>query len=284
MDIKESLRSVLLFLPKGFLHKIVYKKRHNGHKLNLENPITYDDKIQWHMVYTYDKSYAQYADKWLVRDYVKSCGYGDLLIPIVGGPYKSAHEINFDSLPNEFVLKTNHASGSGYYYICKDKQGLNQKMVTEQFDLAMSRDYALHSFEYHYHYIEPLIICEKLLHDSTDRMTDYKVVCSYGRAIAILVCSDRDQGRDYYSTEWEYLPYVKEECRSNTIIEKPNCLDQMLKAAANLSKPFPLARIDFYIAEDKLYFGEITLTPSGGGHKYLSDLGQKELGKQIPTR
>lgn len=90
-----------------------------------------------------------------------------------------------------------------------------------------------------------------------------------------MVCTDRDAGRDYYSTNWEYLEHVKPEFRSGRLEEKPKCLQEMLNAAAILSKPFPLARIDFYIVNEKLYFGEITLTPSAGNHMNLNEEGQR---------
>jgi hypothetical protein len=108
-------------------------------------------------------------------------------------------------------------------------------------------------------------------------------VCSYGKTLAILVCYDRDKGRDYYSTDWTHLDYTKEQFRSEKPIDKPEGLAEMLDAASRLSKPFPIARIDFYIADGKLYFGEITLTPSSGNHKNLSEYGQMELGKMIPV-
>ena len=143
-------------------------------------------------------------------------------------------------------------------------------------------NYAKHFCQYHYASIKPALICEKyLVTDGQERLNDYKVVCSYGKPIAILVCRDRNNGRDYYTPDWQYLEYTKHEYRSGLIEERPIVLHEMLDAASALSRPFPLARIDFYVVNNKLYFGEITLTPSEGIHKNLNEKAQIELGARI---
>lgn len=274
---------VLCRLPKKLAHQCIYLFIH-GEKGNLKNPVTYDEKIHWHIIHTYNDDYKDYADKIKVRDYVKECGLENLLIPIVGGPYNNPDEIDFDKLPNQFVMKTNHASGPNHYYICKDKSKLtdaDKLQIRKQFKKALKDNFVKIGCEYHYKNIKPRIYCEQLLDDGNDRMTDYKIVCTKGTPHAILVCSDRYEGRDYYSCEWEYLDYTKEEFRSKKVIKKPEGLDTMLNAAAVLSKRFPVARIDFYDAAGKVYVGEVTLSPSGGNHRYLKDLAQKELGSYI---
>lgn len=270
-------------MSKEKAHKYIYKKKHKK-EADFANPQTYDEKIHWHMIHTYDDNYAKYADKILVRDYVKACGLEDILVPIVGGPYKDVKEIDFDKLPDQFVMKTNHASGPNHYHIVKDKSKLtsdDKKMMLKKFKKALKENFAMKLCQYHYRTIEPRIYCEKLLDDGHDFITDYKVVCSYGRVIAILVCSDRNNGRDYFSYNWEYLDYVKEKYRCREEIKRPSCLEQMVKSAAILSEPFPIARVDFYELNGKLYFGEVTLTPSAGNNYYVSDYGQLEIGKNI---
>ena len=131
---------------------------------------------------------------------------------------------------------------------------------------------AIYNCQYQYADIKPCLIIESLLErEDGKRLTDYKVVCSYGSPYYILVCNDRDNGRDYYSLDWEYMEFTKAEYRSPCKEPKPGCLNQMLEYAAILSKPFPLARVDFYIVNGKIYFGEITLTPSAGCHRYLTE-------------
>ena len=283
-DIRNRIGEIILpKLPKKLAHKCIYLFIH-GKKINFDNPVTYDEKIHWHILHTYNDDYKDYADKIKVRDYVKECGLEDILIPIVGGPYKKPEDIDFDNLPEQFVLKTNHASGPDHLYICKDKSAISEEekvKIRKQFKKALKDNFVKIGCEYHYKNIKPMIYCEELLDDGHDRMTDYKIVCTKGTPHAILVCSDRYGGRDYYSTNWEYLDYTKEEFRSKDMIKRPEHLDEMLKAAAILSKRFPIARVDFYEASGKIYFGEVTLSPSGGNHRYLKEKGQIELGKYI---
>lgn len=282
MNILEIVKwGILHQIPKELAHSIIYYQRH-GALWNRNNPKTYDEKIHWHIVNTYGNQYACYADKYLVRKYVKECGLEKYLITLLG-VYEKPEQIDYSKLPNEFILKTNHASGPDFYCICRGKEQIDVKEVNHKFKMALKKDFSFKTCEYHYHTIHPLIMCEKLLErkDGTC-LTDYKVVCHYGKPECILVCTNRDEGRDYYSTNWEYLDYVKEEYRSRERTSKPKVLPEMLNAAAILSKPFPIARIDFYVVNDKLYFGEITLTPSGGNHQNLNDKGQKELGSFIP--
>ena len=249
--------------------------------MNWNNPTLYDEKIHWLMVYVYDTNYERFADKYQVRQYVKECGLGDLLIPLLGA-YKNVEDIDYDILPDRFILKATQGSGDELYEICADKENMDVVHVNAKMNKALQIDFCKYHCEYQYEKIVPRIMCEKLLKsENGERLNDYKVICANGRATAILVCTNRDEGRDYYSCEWEYLDYVKEECRSGEKAMRPVLLEEMIEAAEILSKPFPLARIDFYIVDQKLYFGEITLTPSAGNHLNLNKQGQQELGRVI---
>lgn len=268
------------YLPHKWVHSSIYAKRH-GETMNWKNPQLYDEKIHWLIVNKYNDEYARFADKYEVREYVKQCGLEKLLIPMYG-IYNSSKEIDYGKLPDKFVLKATHGSGEEFYQICTDKASLDINAVNRKLDKSLKEKYCTYGCEYHYRKIRPRIICEELLENGcSERMDDYKVVCSCGKAEAILVCTNRDEGRDYYSTEWEYLDYVKKEYRSKVKIEKPELLDEMVKAAEILSQPFPLSRIDFYVVNNKLYFGEITLTPGAGCHANLNELGQQKLGEAI---
>ena len=279
---KMLVEKLLYYFPHKLAHTIIYNRYHSN-KIDFDNPVTYDEKLHWLMVYYYDESFADYADKIKVRDYVRNCGLEKILIPLVGkGVYSNTKEIVFDELPDRFIIKANHGSGEKYYVICQDKNAFDRELSVRKLDDALKSNYAKHYCQYHYATINPALICEKyLMTDGQERLTDYKVVCSHGKAIAVLVCNDRNNGRDYYSPDWEYLEYTKPEFRSGKLEDKPKVLVEMLDAASKLSKPFPLARVDFYVVEDKLYFGEITLTPSEGIHNNLNDVGQMELGKHI---
>lgn len=277
---EKSKQEILCVLPRKIAHSYLY---YEGHKEwpNFKNPQKYDEKIQWLIVNKYNESYGKYADKYTVREYVKECGLGDLLIPIYG-VYNSAEEIDYANLPKEFVLMANHGSGDIYYEICRDKEKLDIQATNKKLNKALQTKFWKSCCEYHYKDIPPKIICMQFLKNPhEDRLTDYKVVCVNGKAMRILVCTNRDGGRDYYTREWKYLGIVAPEYRSGEIAERPKCLKQMLNAAEILAKPFPFARIDFYEVDGKLYFGEVTLTPASGCHKYLSEKDQLELGKEI---
>ena len=284
MSIKVKLvnlkRNILYKMPPRAAHSVIYFLRHKR-CMNWKRLLHYDEKIHWLMVNTYHEEYGKYADKYEVREYVKECGLENILIPLIG-IYENAEQIDYDELPEKFILKTTHASGEDFYCICKEKDNFNKTEANNKLEKALKSAFYKKGCEYHYSKIVPRIICEEYLEmDSQNMLTDYKVICSYGKPLRILVCKDRDKGRDYYDTDWNYCDYVKPQYRSGIVEENPDKLHEMLEAAAILSKPFPLARIDFYIVKGKLYFGEITLTPSAGNHKNLSNKGQIELGKIV---
>lgn len=281
---KSILREIVWLLPPKVAHQFWYYRTHKKF-LKINKPKTYDEKIHWMMVNVYAKRYAKryakYVDKYLVRDYVRKCDLEKLLINLYG-VYDSVEEINYDDFPNKFILKLTHGSGEKFYAICKNKETFDWDSVKNKLNNGLKINFAKGLCEYQYADVKPRIICEELLEDIDDeRMTDYKILCVDGVPKQILVCTNRDKGRDYFSTNWEKLEYVKEKYKSKKHIGKPECLEEMLSYAKILAKPFRLARIDFYIVANKIYFGEITLTPAAGNNYYLNDKGQYELGKQI---
>lgn len=279
---RKFMSECLWRLPHKTAHSIIYRKQH-GARMNWSNPVTYDEKIHWLMTYRLDKSYGKYADKYEVREYVKQCGCDDILIPLSGGVYNSADDIDFDALEYPCILKATHGSGMKCYEIVREG-GLDEDKVSairKKLNAALKTRHEKRHCEYHYASIKARIICEKLLGSGDEQLTDYKVVCSKGEPKAVLVCQNRNKGRDYYTLDWEHTEFTKKECQSGRLVERPKGLDRMLEAAAALSKPFELARVDFYDIDGKVYFGEITLSPSSGGHNYLSDEGQQILGSYI---
>lgn len=277
-NIKNLIRG---HLPHTLAHYyIFYRKFH--YFPNYWNPKTYDEKIHWLILNIYDERYSKYADKLEVRSYIENeCDFGNLLVPLYDS-FNSTSDIDFALLPNQFMMMTNHGSGSMYYQSCFDKNTIDYQKLMDKMDVALKTKFWATHCEYHYKPISPIIMCLQLLTDNeNEKLTDYKVLCSRGKPICILVCSNRDEGRDYYSTNWEYLDYSLPEFRCASPITKPTCLDEMLRAASIISKPFPFARIDFYEVKGKLYFSEITLTPSAGLHSNISKEAQIEIGNQI---
>lgn len=281
----DNLRKYLWYFPRKKAHSILHYESHNE-KIDWKNPKTYDEKIRWLLVNCYGKKQTKYVDKYEAREYIKQCGLEHILIPIYG-VWKSSNEINIENLPKRFILKANHGSGEDFYAIIKDKS--NQKLLKNELrrlDKSLKYNFARLQCEYQYNWIKPRLIAEEYLEDGNKRISDYKILCFNGEAKYILVCSERDNGRDYFDTSWNYIPFVKKEFRSKHKILKPKNLELMIKYAEIISKPFNFARIDFYNLNGKIYFGEITLTPAAGMNDYITHEAQLRLGNliEIPQR
>lgn len=237
-------------------------------KLNLENPKHLNDKLQW-MKFNYRfPLQTVVSDKYLVRAYVEKKVGKEYLIPLYGTWFNFS-DINFDELPERFVLKCNHDSGG--LVICKDKKTLNMKNVKKKINNCLKDNFFYIGREYQYKNIRPRIICEQFISDNGNIPVDYKIYCFNGKPDVILVCKDRFKNDShkaqylYYDQLWNFLPWNKgDELLENFNIEKPKNLDEMLRIAQKLSEDFVFARIDLYNIGGKIYFGEITLTPNSG--------------------
>lgn len=275
----ELRRYVRRYYPKKKMHSIIFADTHS-YEMNWEKPKTYDEKLHYVMACCFGREEAKYADKLMVRDYVKECGYEDLL-PKLYGVWDSTSKIDLSTLPSKFVLKTNHACGGDYYLLCKDKENILWDQELKRFEKALHKTFWDHNYEYHYKYIVPKVYAEELLENSAEeRMIDYKIHCFAGVPYCILVCSNRagDLKLDFYDPQWNYMDICPEKYRSGKLFERPKGLEVMLEAAAKLSRIFPAARIDFYDVDGKVYFGEITLTPGAGNLYYIRDKYQKIMG------
>lgn len=254
-----NLSAVSPTLASKYLYKRVFKK-----KLNLDNPMTFNEKLLWLKLNVYDKNplVSQCADKYRVREYVKACGYGHLLNDLID-VWKSVDEIDWESLPEKFVLKCNH--GAGYNIICDDKSKLDIESTKKKLRKWMKRDYWKESAEVHYKYIPKRIICEKYLESKTSFLpADYKIYCFNGIPKLILFIADRDCDKKgvFMSPEWEFISWVGSSYKKfEKIPEKPESLEEMIRAAAKLSAPFPFVRVDFYHINNRPVFGELTFTP-----------------------
>lgn len=283
MRLRQYFGSRYYYYPKKMAHKALYKINHEGKELNWDNPTTLDEKIHI-LTASYGKKEAYYADKIQVREYVKKCGFEDML-PEVYGVWKNTEEIDLKKLPKKFVLKTNHASGGDYLVICKSKNSIDWSEKLKKIQECMKINFAKSYCEYHYKYIVPRIFAEELLDDGIeDRMIDYKIHCFNGEPYCIQLISNRASGNiehNIYDFEWNELDFVTEGMRSDRNWKKPDSLSKMYEAAKKLSEPFQYARIDFYDVYGKAYFGEITLSPAGGNLNYLNDKAQRKLGEMI---
>lgn len=241
--------------------------------INLKNPKTLDEKIQWLKFNTYYKNplVTQCADKYAVREYVEKCGCGEILNELYG-VYERVDEIPWDTLPKQFVIKWNF--GCGQNLIVFDKAKLDIEDAKRKLnDWYKIRDtFYLTYSEMQYKGIPPKLICEKLIEtESGDVPVDYKLYCFNGVPKYVLVCNKRGQlshGAEYYFFDkfWNLKRYNKrgKDAPADFSLPKPIGIEKVFEYAAKLSKPFPFVRADFYLEKGKVTFGELTFTPAGG--------------------
>ncbi len=222
--------------------------------------------------------YYYLADKYLVRDYIEGKGFSSLLPPLLG-VYESPDDIEFSSLPERFALKANY--GAGMNIICTDKSKFDIKGNVEKMRSWMTKK-KYSNAERHYNLITPKIVCESYIDDGTGGFPiDYKFMCIKGKVFCILACNNREKGHASYlpySCIWEPL-YNYSKDAAPLLLKKPHNLKEMISVAENLSAEMDLVRIDLYSNGEKIWFGEITLTPAGcifhrWTQKALDDMGE----------
>lgn len=247
--------------------------------LNLKNPQTLNEKILYLSLRTDTNLWSELSDKYAVRNFVKSKIGEDRLITLYG-VWDDATSIDFDSLPDSFVLKTNH--GCGEIIIVEDKKELDTKKVIEYFNKEIRKPYGEVEGCKHYTRIKPLIIAEKLLRNDpsleafSNTIIDYKCWCFNGKCKYIYTCLNR-KGHKLesliYDTEWnshpEYQIFSENNSRAKEI-PKPENLKDIINAAESLASDFPVVRIDLYSIQGKIYFGEMTFTSLGGMMNYFT--------------
>jgi hypothetical protein len=250
---------------------------------DFRNPQTFDEKLLWLMRFWRHPLKTSCADKYAVRSYVEEHGLGHML-PNLLGVWESSAAIDFDALPDRFVLKCTH--GCGCNIICKAKSALDRRDVRSRLDRWMRVDYSRIAGEVHYALIKPRIIAETFLDAGAGGLPDdYKLYCFNGAAHCTMVCTGRATGQpgfDFYDREWKVnLPYSKSSALAHRQIPEPAGYREMLAAAETLSKPFPFVRMDFYSIAGRAIVGEMTFTPHGCIDTGYTDLAQRELGRLI---
>lgn len=254
-------------------------------KLNLEDPQTFNEKLQWLKLYDRNPKYTKLVDKYEVKKYVANIIGEEHIIPTLG-IYNSFEEIDFQKLPNQFVMKCTHDSGS--IIICKDKSKFNMEKAKNKINKALKYNYYYAGREWPYKNVKPRIIIESFMDDGVNsQLVDYKLQCFWGKVDNILVCVDRDKETGvkyhYFDTNWKYLKYcpypgINEK---NINISKPKQLDKMIKIAERLSAGIPEVRIDLYIIHGKIYFGEYTFFTNGGFDTTITSDADIILGEKL---
>lgn len=246
-----------------------------GYPLNLDNPITFNEKLQWLKLHDRRPEYTMMVDKYKVRDYIAEKLGEEYLIPLLG-VWDDPDEIDFDALPNQFVLKCNHNSGLGMC-ICKDKTKLDIKKVKKDLRKGLKQDYYLTGREWPYKDVKPRIIAEQYMQDDggKEELSDYKVLCFNGEPKLIEVHRGRFGGghtQDFYDTDWNKTLFNQPDVpMSDEVMDKPVFAEEMLMLSRKLSAGIPHVRVDWYYTNGHLYFSELTFFDSSGFDPFMDD-------------
>lgn len=270
-----------IYMPDKLFQKWDYKL-FSGQKLSFKNPKTYTEKLQWLKYYYHNPIQTKLVDKYEVRDFIKETIGEEYLVNLYG-VYNSVDEVDFDKLPNEFVLKCTHDSGS--IAICHDKADFDFAEAKKMLERGMRRNQFYLSREWPYKNIKPRIICEELLKDDVfEDIQDYKFFCFDGKVEFFVIHTDRHSSMKmtYYYPDWEKIPMKHKKYPVNPGEDfHPKNFDKMIELAEKLSKAFPHVRVDFYYVNDKIYFGEMTFYSSGGRIPFEPDEYNYKFGDMI---
>ena len=256
-----------LLSDKAFL--CLYYRWRFDRKLNLKNPRTFNEKLQWLKLYNRKPEYTTMVDKYKVKEYVAEKIGSDCVTPVFG-VWKSPSLIEWDNLPDRFVLKCSHDCGSSV--ICKNKASLDKEAALKKLEKAFDYNYYYHCREGPYKNVEKCVFAEEYLEDNEGHLNDYKFFCFNGEPKYCQVIGGRESVThiDFFDKEWHHQPFQQPDFYpfSSKEIKKPECLDQMWEYARILSTDLPFARVDFYEVDGKVYFGEITFFPTSGMGKF----------------
>lgn len=251
-------------------------------ELDLISPKTFNEKLQWLKLHDRKPEYTQMVDKYKVRDYVADKIGDKYLIPLLG-VWDNPADINFDKLPNQFVLKCNHNSGLGMY-ICKDKNNLNIKKIKKQLKKGLEQDYYLTSREWPYKNVERKIICEQYMTDNIgENLTDYKFFCFNGIPKFMYISNDyaTNPTTDFFDMNFNRLDMRMKDPNSDNPPSKPRKFDELKRIAEQLSFGIPFVRVDMYVINEQIYFGELTFFHNAGFFKIYPEKWEQILGDWI---
>ena len=268
------------------LAKLLYRRKFHK-ELNLNNPQTFNEKVNWLKFRSDTSLWTELADKYKVREYIKNNGLEEILVKLYG-KWDRVEDIDFEQLPNSFVLKSNN--GCGTVLLVEDKTKLDLQATRKLLKKWLKQKYGYTTAEPHYTTIKPCIIAEEYLKwdnpSISSSLIDYKFHCIHGSPLYIQVMSDRQPGHIYhwniYNTFWQpYSGYIPPQLKKDSEIPCPQSFERMLDICKILSKPFPQVRIDLYEIGGKIYFGEMTFTSAGGYDDEIPNDLDVEMGEKM---
>ena len=250
--------------------KQIFKKKF-GYNLDLDDPKTFNEKINWLKIHNRTELHVICSDKIRMREYVKEKIGSEYVVPLIFTSCDT-NDININKLPNKpVVIKTNHDSGT--VYLINNKYESNLRKIRNGIHFGMKKNLYWYAREWNYKRIDPKILVEDMLgKDSPGKLKDYKIFCANGEPKFIQVDNDRfiNHKRNLYDIQWNFID-VMYKCENFEIEEKPKEIDKMIVLSRKLSEPFNFSRIDMYIYENKIYVGEITFFPEAGLTEFYPD-------------
>lgn len=280
---REIVLNMLRFVPSKLMLELQYRIK-TGRKLNLKNPERFTEKLQWYKLYYQNAEMHRCVDKFQVRDYVKNKGLEDILVDIYGH-YADLEQIDFDTLPDQFVIKTTNGGGGRNVAIVTDKKKF---LASEDKAKLKAKPFLKNSGgrEWAYYGLEPGIIVEKLLVNNDNPaigVNDYKMFCFNGEVECIVVDIDRyiDHKRNFYDAQWNNLHVISDCGAIDRDVPMPENFEIMKQVAEKLSEDFPFVRVDLYNINGEIYFGELTFYPWSGYVQYTPDSFDFTLGNKF---
>lgn len=261
-----------------------------GYKLNLDNPQTFSEKLQWLKLYNRKPEYTQLVDKYAAKEYVAKLIGEEYIIPTLGC-WDKFDDIDFDKLPDQFVLKTTHGGGNTGVVICKDKSTLDRDATKKKLKRSLKSDIYKSLKEWPYKNVKKRIIAETYLSEEitpdnpTGDIIDYKFFCFNGEAKAVLIATERHSTTgvcfDYFDKDFNHYPFEQGGPNSKKEIKKPEYLENMWEIANKLSKGIPHVRVDLYCIRGHIYFGELTFFDSSGFEEFNPNEWNYKFGEWI---
>lgn len=265
---------------KSFL-KVTYRIR-MGKKLDLDNPKTFNEKLQWLKLYNRKPEYTPMVDKFDVKKHVAEKIGEEYIIPTIG-VWDKFEDIDFDNLPERFVLKCTHDSGG--LAICKEKSTFDTQQAKAKLEKHLKNNFYYFGREWPYKNIKPRIIAEKYIEEGQGELKDYKFMCFNGKVQCTFVCSDRftEKGLHvtFFDRDWNVMPFERSYPSVKEGLPKPLNYQKMIELAEILSKDIPFVRVDFYEVDNQIFFGELTFFPGNGTEPFSPEIWDLKLGEWI---
>lgn len=283
-NIKEKIAKII---PDKIYLKIMYYRIFSK-RLDLKHPKSFNEKLQWLKLYDRNPKYTELVDKYEVKSYVSEVIGEEFVIPTIG-TWNSLEEIDFDTLPEQFVLKCTHDSGG--VVIVKDKDKFDKLRDCKKLEGNLKKNFFYSGREWPYKNVKPRLIAEPYMTNGEQKeLADYKLMCFNGKVKCSFVCTDRNSESGlkvtFFDKNWEVMPFERHYPKSTIMIKKPSSYEKMIELAEKLSAGIPFVRVDFYEIDDRPYFGELTFYPGGGFEEFNPEIWDEKLGDwiELPIR